>query len=90
MAHSLKTLQPSSIRLLLALASIHGFDAWTADVRQAYLQSSEPLLRDVFIKDPVPEFELDPSHCLKLLRPLYRLCESGDLWHATLDNHHRR
>ena len=88
MAHTTSTLQPQSIRLLLALAAIHGFDIWTSDVRQAYLQSTEPLTRNIFIKRPVPEFELDPSQCLKLLKPLYGLCESGDMWHATLDNHH--
>ena len=89
MVHSTSTLQPSSIRLLLALAAIHGFDVWTSDVRQAYLQSAEPLARDVFIAKLVPEFELDPSQCLKRLKPLYGLCESGDLWHQTLDRHHR-
>lgn len=94
MVHTTSTLQPQSIRFLLALAAIHGFDIWTSDVyvgwriRQAYLQSAEPLTRDIFIKKSVPEFELDPSQCLKLLKPLYGLCESGDMWHATLDNHH--
>lgn len=89
MVHSSQTLQASSIRLLLALAMAQGLDVWTAEVRQAYLQSSEPLLREVFIKDPVPEFELTPGQCLQLLLPLYGLCESGDLWHRTVDEHHR-
>ena len=89
MVHSSQTLQPSSVRFLLSLDSLYGFDFWTSDVLQAYLQSSESLMRDVFIKDPVPAFELDPSQCLKLLRPLYSLCESGDLRHGTLDAHHR-
>ena len=47
--HSSTTLQPQSVRLLLALAAIFGFDIWTADIRQSYLQASEPLERDVFI-----------------------------------------
>ncbi len=85
MVHSASTLQPQSIRLLLALAAMHGFDIWTSDVRQAYLQSAEPLARDIFIEKPVPEFELAPEQCLQLLKPLYGLCESGDLWHKTLD-----
>jgi len=89
MVHSASTLQPQSVRLLLALASMLGFDVWTSDVKQAYLQSSEPLSREIFIGKPAPEFELDQTQCLKLLKPLYGLCESGDLWHATLDLHHR-
>ena len=89
MVHSSQTLQPASNRLLLAMASMFGFHVWTADVRQAYLQSAEPLMREIFIKDPVPKFELDGPQCLQLLRPLYGLCESGDLWHTTLDAHHR-
>ena len=77
--HSSQTLQPASVRLLLALAAIHSFEVWTADVRQAYLQSAEPLLRDIFIKDPVPEFKLDAGHWLQLIKPPYGFCESGDL-----------
>ena len=46
-------------------------------------------MREVFIKKPVPEFELDPNQSLQLLRPLYGLCESGDLWYKTLDDYHR-
>lgn len=89
MVHSTTTLQPQSVRLLLALAAMHNFHIWTSDVRQAYLQSAQPLTRDIFIDKPVPEFELQPSQCLQLLKPLYGLCESGDHWHETLDKHHR-
>lgn len=76
--------------LLLSFVVIFGFDAWTGDVPQAYLQSSEPLVPDVYIKNPAPGFELDPVHCLYLLKPLYGLWDAGDLWHATIDNHHRQ
>ena len=86
--HTASTLQPQSIRLILALAVVHGFDIWTSKVRQAYLQSAEPLARDIFITKQILEFELDPSQCLNLLKPLYGPCDSGDMWHATLDKHH--
>eukprot|EP00171_Calliarthron_tuberculosum_P022143 IDg22143t1 len=83
------TVQPSSIRLILSLAALFDFDVWTSDVTQAYLQSSVPLMRDVYITKHLPEFELEAHQCLKLLKPLYGLCDSGDLWHRTIDEHHR-
>lgn len=87
MVHSSQTLQPQSIRILLAIAVLFGFDIWTADVRQAYLQSAIALQRDIYIKTNAPEFELKPEQCLKLLRPLYGLCESGDFWYETFAQH---
>ena len=87
MVHSSQTLQPQSIRILLALAVIFGFKIWTADVRQAYLQSAIKLQREVYVKTNASEFELKPNKCLKLLRPLYGLCESGDLWYETFSQH---
>lgn len=77
------------MRLLLDLTTIFGFNKCTSDVRKAYLQSSKTLSREFFIAKPVPEFELEPHQCQQLLRPLYGLCKSGDLWHETLDQNHR-
>lgn len=87
MVHGAQTLQASSARLLIALASICGFEVWSSDVKLAYLQSTEPLRRRVFISNPAPEFELDPRECFELLKPLYGLCDAGDLWHQTLNKH---
>lgn len=81
--HSSMTLQPPSICLLLALTAMFGFHTWTSDIRQAYLQVSEPLERKVSIWNAAPEFELPPEQFLMLLRPLYVLCDAGDLWYTT-------
>lgn len=89
MVRSASTLQPQSIPMFLALSRLLDFDLCTSNVRQAYLQWSEALTWDIFIRQPVLEVELKPSRGLKLLKPLYGLYESGDLWHATLDRHHR-
>ena len=51
LVHGAQTLQPSSVRLLFALASAYDFDIWSSDVKIAYLQSTEPLTHPVFIKN---------------------------------------
>ena len=87
MVHGAQTLRASSSRLLLALAAAHDFEVWTSDVKLAYLQSTKPIERRVFVKNPAPEFELEPSECFELLRPLYGLYDAGDLWHESLNLH---
>jgi hypothetical protein len=62
---------------------------FSTDVTQAYLQSAEKLLRDVYIKQ-TKEFLMGPGQILKLLRPLYGLADSGDYWGRTLSNHMRK
>ena len=90
MVHGAQTLQESSSRLLLALPAAHEFELWTSDVKLAYLKSTEPLERRVFVKNPAPEFELGQSECFELLRPLYGLRDAGDLCHESLSLHFRQ
>lgn len=89
MVHSLQTLQSSTLRVILAIATVHDFDIWTSDVKQTYLLSRAPLRRDVFLTKIPSEFNLKPKECLQLLKPLYSLCKSGDFLHKMLNEHHR-
>lgn len=56
-------------------------------VKIAHLQSMKPLERYVFIHNPSPEFELEPYEFFELLKPLYGLCDSSDLWYEVLQKH---
>jgi hypothetical protein len=86
LVHDAATSKQYSSRILVGLAAIFGFRLFSTDVTQAYLQSSEPLRRDVFIK-PASDFGLEENKMLKLIRPLYGLADSGDYWGKTLSTH---
>jgi hypothetical protein len=74
-------------RLVLALASISGFEVWTLDISQAFLQTANENMRGIFLQPP-KEMELSSDEFLKLMKPLYGLCDSGDRWHHTLRHRH--
>lgn len=90
MVHTATTPQTQSIQMLLSLAAMMGFEVRTSYVKQAYLQFSEPTTCEMFIIEDVEEFERGPSQALQLMKHLYGLCESGDLWHAIIDKNHRK
>jgi hypothetical protein len=72
----------------MALAATFGFRIWSQDVKQVYLQSSENLVRQIFLK-PSKEFDLPSGKFLKLQKLLYRLADSGDFWYNTMSKHIR-
>jgi hypothetical protein len=84
--HHNATARQQSTRLLICLAAIFGFRVCTHDVQQAYLQSAENLLRDVYLNPPAV-LNLSSGTMLKLLRRLYGLCDAGDYWARTILDH---
>jgi hypothetical protein len=86
MVHQKTTAKQQFTRLLTGLAAIFGFRFCTHDVQQAYLQSAESLLRDDYLKPP-NVLNLGADQVLKLLRPLYGLCDAGDYWASTKLDH---
>ena len=69
------------------------FDLWTRDVKQAFIQSSFPLDRTLFIKPATnPDIMSMANHpkdsYLKALKPIYGLSESPGYWWQTFKNNH--
>jgi hypothetical protein len=88
LVHDTATSRQHSSCVLVGLAAIFGFNLFSTDVTQSYLQSAEMLLRDYI--NPTKEFSMGPGQLLELLRPLYGLEDSGDCWGRTLLNHLRK
>ena len=91
--HNLPTVQQRSIRVLVSLAAVKGFMIFSDDVSQAYLQSDEQLSWEVYIRpkqEDMPFFSMTKDNLLKLLRPLYGLCDSGDYWLSTIHRYIRK
>lgn len=85
--HNSPNIRHESSRLLLAMASILGFEVWTQDISQAFLQAATANMREIYLEAP-KELRLSAEMVLKLMKPLYGLCDSGDRWHHTLRHHH--
>jgi hypothetical protein len=75
MVHTSTQLSHSSTRLILAVAAVLGFDLWSTDVNQAYLQSACRLKQELFIHPQ--ELVLGKNEFLQLVLPLYGLEQSG-------------
>lgn len=55
--HNSTTLSQQAIRLLVSIAKIFGFEIWSEDMNQEFLQGVERILRKVYIHGK-PEFQL--------------------------------
>ena len=71
------TLRYESLRLLLSLAAVYGLRLWLLDVITAYLNGD--LDKEIFMSIPegIPKTEQNRGKCLRLLKGLYGLKQSG-------------
>ncbi len=87
------TVLKSSIRLAIALIAGKGFQIWSRDISQAFLQSEDPLRRTVYIRPPKGEHILErigaePGSLLHAIKPQYGLSDAPGYWWQTFRRWH--
>ncbi|OSX79162.1 hypothetical protein BU14_0085s0013 [Porphyra umbilicalis] len=90
--HNLATLRQRSTRVLVSTSAVQRFRLFAHDVNQAYLQIQDLLARTLYLeprKEDRNLFSIADDEMLLLVRPLYRVCDAGYYWHATLQKHVR-
>lgn len=81
------TVQRASQRLLLCCCAIdQSFTFFTRDVSQAYVQSTTPVQRPIFIRPPT-SLKLSKDILFRVKKPLYGLPEAGVHWFKTYHAH---
>lgn len=80
--HNTVNATQESLRLVLAMGALMGFDVWSLDVRQAFLQSAvdDKTMRQVYLEGP----PATGTWQVGLLKPLYGSTDSGDLWNHSM------
>ncbi len=87
------TVLKSSIRFAIALIVSHGFNIWSRDISQAFLQSEDPLRRTVYVRPPKGENILerigaDTCSLLHAIKPQYGLSYGPGYWWQTFRRWH--
>ena len=74
------TLRYESLRLLFATAAVYGLQLWLLDVVSAYLNGD--IDKEIFMRMPegLPVTDQNKGKCLRLLKGLYGLKQSGRIW----------
>ena len=86
------TLRQTSNKVLFSCAIILSMRICLIDITEAHLQSKDKLTREVYIQVKNEDKDLikvGPHELLRLNKPLYGMCNSGDYWGATLAHHVR-
>lgn len=69
--HNSTTLRHHSVRILIALAAIFGFNLWSSNVNQAYLQAAENLQRKCSISPEI--LYMTSNEIVQVIKPWYGL-----------------
>ena len=77
------TITKTTLRWLIAVSELKGWDRAQADYKSAYLQG-EPLDRDVFME--FPEGHERPGKVMRLKRAIYGMKQAGRFWYRRLRN----
>lgn len=88
--HDTANIRPPSTRLVLSVAVVFEFQMFTHDVTQAYLKSKNKMCTDIYLKVKqrnVDIFGILLQDSLKIEKPLYGKCNSGDYWGMKIDAH---
>ena len=74
------TLRYESLRLLLSLATIYRLRLWLLDVITAYLNGDLDKVIYMSIPEGIPATDQNKGKCLRILKGLYGLKQSGRIW----------
>lgn len=74
-----------TVRMLLALAALHGLDLWQMDICTAFLNAKLGANDTVYMEVPECYADQFPDQVLKLNRAIYGLKSAPRLWNKTLD-----
>lgn len=88
--HKTARIRPSSIRLVLSGSATHEFKGFSHDVTQAYLQSKDRLRREIYLQVKPQDrdiFGINENELVKIEKPLYGICDSGDYWGVMINAH---
>lgn len=88
--HNLSTLRQRSTKIIVSTSAVRGFRVFSHDINQSYLQSKDKLSRPVYLSPREEDrtiLGVADDEVLRILKPLYGLCDAGDYWSATMTSH---
>ena len=88
--HDISTLRQTSTKLIISTAPVLNFRVFSHDVKQAYLHSKDKFTREIFLKPHKRDLQffcVSDDEALRLLKPLYGVCDVGHYWSVIIMAH---